>query len=388
MNSVTLQLIKAALWKAEIPTEEITEKVFQELQEQTISILCFDVLEKCNMGESLRNRWTMDFAKQVSKFAVYIEAQNRLINDLKDLEYIPVILKGLSATQYYPEPAYRAVGDIDFLLFPHTGDDLNQVTALLQAKGYKVGGDNGRHIEFSKNGISFELHRYFSRTTTQGEIELDNIIKNSTAVERTLKKWSQSEFYSFADEVNGVIFLQHINQHLSPGLGFRQIVDWAYYVENVVTDEFWEQKLKPLTERTGLTVLAESITRMCEIYLGAPRHSWAQKADKKTCERLFRLVDEAGNFGFKKSRKDKQVTDVLANGVGFRALQARGLRNWPAAQKHKILRPFAWLYQIGRYIKKGLFERDKNSEGLWASYKRHKEQDRLFKKLGLWKYRK
>ena len=153
--------------------------------------------------------------------------------------------------------------------------------------------------------------------------------------------------------------------------------------------EFWKQTLKPLTDKVGLTTLAITVTKMCEIYLEEPKHSWAATADEKVCRELFQLLDESGNFGRKKNRKDNSVTTVLNQRAGgFKGLQQRGLHHWPAAQKHRILRPFAWLYQIGRYIKKGLFERDKNSEGLWASYKRHKEQDRLFKKLGLWKYRK
>lgn len=31
-----------------------------------------------------------------------------------------------------------------------------------------------------------------------------------------------------------------------------------------------------------------------------------------------------------------------------------GMRHWKAAQKYKILRPFAWLYQIFRYGWKGI----------------------------------
>lgn len=80
-------------------------------------------------------------------------------------------------------------------------------------------------------------------------------------------------------------------RHVSFGLGLRQIIDGMFFVEAVVSYDFWQQKLKPLAERTGLTILAVIVTRMCEIYLGAPMHSWASDADINACEKLFILLD-------------------------------------------------------------------------------------------------
>lgn len=87
--------------------------------------------------------------------------------------------------------------------------------------------------------------------------------------------------------------------------------------------------------------------------------------------------------------KDIAVTSVLNQCIGgIKGLQKRGLSHWSAAQKHKIFRSFAWLYQIGRYVKKALFERNPDSEGLWSSFKRHRQQKKLFKKLEIGQYRK
>lgn len=390
MNCTTLNILKSSFWQKPIPSEEITSEVYQELYDQTISVLVYDVIGHCKVDDTLKMKWTEAFARQVATFVNYLEEQERLVTLLQSKGYTPAILKGLSAAMYYPEPAYRAVGDIDFLPFPRENDGVEKISELLRNSGFIFSEDNNpRHLGFSKNGISYEMHRYFSMKETKGEKEIDELIEGSTVVERCLKGWPEYHFYSFPDEINGLIFLQHINQHLISGLGLRQIIDWMFFVESVVTDEFWKQTLKPLTDKVGLTTLAITVTKMCEIYLEEPKHSWAATADEKVCRELFQLLDESGNFGRKKNRKDNSVTTVLNQRAGgFKGLQQRGLHHWPAAQKHRILRPFAWLYQIGRYIKKGLFERDKNSEGLWASYKRHKEQDRLFKKLGLWKYRK
>lgn len=386
MNKLTLDILKTTLWQTPVPTDEITQEVYQELFDQTLLTLVFDTVESCNMDSTLHNKWMGQYAHQLTTFNDYMEEQKKLVHLMEGQGYKPAILKGLSAAMYYPEPAYRAVGDIDFLLYPRDAEAFSKATELLKEKGYTFSPDkNPRHLGFSKNGFDYEMHRYFSHRESEGELLLDKIIDSSTIVERKFDKWPDYPFYSFPDEINGLIFLQHIKQHLVSGLGLRQIIDWLYYVEAVVTEEFWQQTLKPLTDRVGLTTLAITVTRMCEIYLGAPIHTWAQDADKDACNRLFILIDESGNFGRKMNRKDNRVTTALnQRGLSFKGLQQRGLYHWTAAQKHKFLRPFAWIYQICRYIKEGLFKRDPNSEGLFKSFKRHREQKKLFKKLGLW----
>lgn len=390
MNSLTLNILKSSLWHRPSTSETITSEIYRELSEQTVQVLAYDTVEQCQIDDALLKRWTSDYARQISVFTKYLEEQERLVKLLKEKGTVPVIVKGLSAAMYYPEPSYRAVGDIDFLLCPGGEKRFAEMTDYLNGKGFVLSEhSNSRHLGLSKNGFSYEMHRYFSEKSSKGEEELDRLIADSTPVEQELKNWTDYHFYSFPDEINGLVFLQHINQHLISGIGLRQIIDWMYFVESVVTDEFWKQTLKPLTDRVGLTNLAITVTRMCEMYLGEPEHSWAAMADKGACRDLFTLIDEAGNFGHKINRKDQRVTTTLnQKGLTLKEMQRRGLYHWKAAQKHKILRPFAWLYQICRYIKEGLLKRDSNYDGVFKSFKRHRQQKKLFKKLEVGQYRK
>lgn len=389
MKSLSLDILKSALWHLPVPSDPITSEVYQELFDQTVHLLVYDITEQCHMDESLRERWAANYAKQISLFAKYLMEQQELVKLLKDKDVVPVILKGLSAAMYYPEPLYRVIGDIDFMLCPGGEERFAEITALLKEHGFIVSEKkNPRHLCFSKNGFSYEMHRHFSEKASKGEEELDRIINKSTPVEKSANDWPEFHFYSFPDEINGLILIQHINQHLISGLGLRQIIDWMFFVEAVVTDEFWEHTFKPLADRTGLTTLAVTVTKLCEMYLGAPKHSWAAEADVSACKELFALIEESGNFGRKRNVKDNRVTTMLnQKGLSFKGLQQRGLYHWKAAQKHKILRPFAWIYQICRYIKEGLIKRDPNYEGFFTSFKRHRQQKKLFKKLKIWQYR-
>ena len=66
-------------------------------------------------------------------------------------------------------------------------------------------------------------------------------------------------------------------------------------------------------------------------------------------ERIF--LD--GNFGIKRSVSEGINHNIKKAGL-FKHLQAMGMIHWKAAQKHKFLIPFAWLYQIFRYGLKGI----------------------------------
>ena len=220
MNKLTIELIKSALWSEPIPNEEITPEVYKELREHTIHVLVYDVVEKAIMRDKLQNRWVRDFANQVNSFSIYMNTQKEIHDLLLGEGIIPVVLKGLMAAKYYPEPAYRCLGDIDIFPFSQEQNTVQKVVTLLKENGYEVGEDDGRHIECKKNEMILEIHYFFSTKKTAGDIELDKILNDSTPVESVIEKWPESVFYTFKDEVNGLIFLQHINQHLISGLGF------------------------------------------------------------------------------------------------------------------------------------------------------------------------
>ena len=81
--------------------------------------------------------------------------QQKLIRLLKDHQIPFVILKGTAAAYYYPNPDYRAMGDIDFMV---REEDFLPTITLLEQNGYIHSHDhedNDRHESFEKDGIHF-----------------------------------------------------------------------------------------------------------------------------------------------------------------------------------------------------------------------------------------
>jgi hypothetical protein len=118
--------------------------------------------------------------------------------------------------------------------------------------------------------------------------------------------------------------------------------------------------------------------------LGLPRGdlNWCKAADKHLCKELLDYIFQSGNLGECYGQCSDVINAVInTNEKGvFRNLEARGIENWQACHKHKWLKPFAWIYQIFRYIKK-LFSMENPlqtmTKGLWKANERPKLLARL-----------
>lgn len=382
MDQLALDIIKTALYNAPVTKGTVTLEILDQFREHTIHALVADAVLKYDMASGVREKVEQYLALQMKQYAEYMSEQGRVVKTLLKEGVIPVILKGSSSAMYYPEPGLRAMGDIDLMVFPKNDESFDIARKALCGMGFTESEEQEqRLLNLNKGKLEIEMHRVFTNSRTQNEKRIEELLCNSTPVEQCASGYSHV-FYSFPVQVNGIILLEHISRHIYSGLGLRQIIDWLMYVDAVLNEDFWANKFRPIVSKVGLETLAKVTTRMGEIYLGTPQHAWCSDVDEACCEQLFQLIDEAGNFGRSLNFKDKSTKSVLNNRITFKKLQQRGLSHWPAAQKHKLLSPFAWLYQIFRYIKKGL-KRDKNSVGLVANYKEHRKQKQLFAALGI-----
>lgn len=312
--------------------------------------------------------------------------QQQLLVDLLSKAEIPcVILKGLAAAMYYPDPMLRQLGDIDLIVVP---EDFSKTYTLMTSEGYTTSDPmegNDRHVHFRKDGVTIELHRSYAVLNTRAAEELldrwifDAIAQTVTGI---AGEWS---FPVLPEPLNGLTLLAHISQHLEGGLGLRQLIDWVMYVARELPDEKWAA-FQRMTEPLGLTQLAKTSARLGQIYLGLPEQNrhWCMDADASVCEALLAYAFECGNFG-KKAGMSNTVTMVLSHSDGlcgaFRNLQSRGESNWEAYQKHRWLKPFCWIYQIIRYARFGL-KRENAFSNLKKDYASSKKRNELMTALG------
>lgn len=351
----------SAVMKSE-PVPELNEEACQEAKAQSVyPLICTDSLAMKYISNNVRLMWE----------------QQQLANVFGGIPY--VILKGSCAAIYYPQPIRRALGDIDILVDPK---HFNSAQGRLEKAGYLKSDSDDRHIHYRHNDVTIELHKRFATLNTAKQEELlDEWLYFG---KHTVGKIGKYSFPMPADDLNGLVLLTHINQHLEEGLGLRQILDWLMYVKHSLPDDRW-LSFKEKTDTLGLTLLAKTIAKFGQEYLKLNQEiTWCLDADDKTVEKLVDYIIECGDFG-RKDAPNNTVIMIMSHGRGvwgiFKNLQERGLKNWKSVQRHNWLRPFAWIYQLCRYVTKGL--QKKGIKSLRDNIKASNKRNMLLDELGL-----
>lgn len=359
-----IELIKAALWGTDSKGLEITREAYDDMNSHAVLLLLAGTLSDFKMSPEIRSECDRVMLQQVSFYCHYKYAQDHLPIDVPY-----VILKGTSAALYYPHPEFRTMGDIDIMT---RHEDYTAACEMLLRNGYKEVtsanvSERARHREFEKNGINIEVHLFFASMNDADKAkEFDDLIIENI-----------NSSHILPDLINGLVLLEHINQHLEQGLGLRQILDWMMFVDNCLSDEKWLE-FQNYVKRIGLEVLAIVTTRMCEIYLGLAEHTWCSNADENICKQLMKYVLDCGNFGNKINNDDiiavSRFSKIKHPVKLIKALQKRGLQNWNRAEVF-FLRPFAWLHELLHYRKKDLLWHRGNLDA--------KDRDKMLDTLGV-----
>lgn len=384
-------LIAAAIGEQplDLPPDIPWGEVCDELSMHAISGLFSEQLPTLNLPPDVLTFWKKQSLMQFSGGMQLRHAQSKLVVLLK-AENIPfAILKGTAAAMYYPDPTLRIMGDVDLFVRPA---DFERVLAFLADNGYErtdPDEDNFRHTQVQKDGARFEVHRHFSHLNNPAHARyIDGRMEEDLSrVEWIADEWG--EFPALPTVTNGLVLLEHVAHHLEGGLGLRQIIDWVAYVKCCLSDTQWHGEFAAAATACGLDTLAIVLTRMGQLFLGLPTAhiTWCADADEVLCEQLMDLVYDYGNFG-NKDIVGNRVATVMGTAktpaTFFRYLQEVGCRNWPAAKRHRWLRPFAWAYQLGRFAVRGV----RNAASLpsvKASAQTIKQRDRLFEQLGVYR---
>ena len=370
VDQAVFDIIQASLWGKKPP--QVDRKIYEELVAHTIHTLPAGILSSISMDPELRSEWVKENYLQVTHNVNY-----RYEQDALPISVPYAILKGTEAAQYYPHPEFRNMGDIDIIT---RREDFLSVCNMLIQGGYteyipKYTGETIRHRIFTKEDIMVEVHKYFAMFNDKESAEyVDNLIINQI-----------DDTHRLPDFVNGIVFLEHISQHMEEGLGLRQIIDWMMFVHQCLPDEKWEE-FRYMTICAGVEKLAIICTRMCEIFLGLPERAWSKEADEALCKRLMEYVLACGNFGnkreYKSFRSEKMLSIARSPTAIFTLLQRYGMYNWKSAKKHPILKPFAWLYQTFRYVRI-TFTRRISVKALVGEYSISRKRNKLFDDLGV-----
>ena len=395
-QTILLELLKSSLFDQPLELPQSADSVdwdavLKEAVDQTVAgIVAPTVLKVCEKipDSKCNQNWKALSFKICVGYVCILREQTQLVKLFEDNGIPLIILKGNASALYYPQPSQRTMGDIDFLIPQNKFKDSER---LMEKSGYvRVygGEEDDRHIGYVKNGVLFEMHHHFSSFGLDIEPVVISGLKR--AVRANVEN---AEFPMLPVLENGIVLLAHIRQHLMEeaySLGLRQVIDWMMYVFRYCNSELddgtkWDDKFLALAKEFRLDKLAIAVTCICKKRIGLPKTPhWCNRADERTADELFHEIMTSGNFGSKIESKDltiKQGVVLYRNEGFFKRLQSSGLQNWEMAEKHPILRPFAWVYQSCRII--GIIIRKMLTGNEMMQVKEANAKTKLLKKLGI-----
>ena len=361
-NNNVFELIKLSLWGKGNPTVDLS--VYQEMKNHAIVALPASVLSSLNLPPEVVSEWRKNIFQQIAYYDIYKYVQSNLPIDVPY-----VILKGTSAALYYPHPEYRSMGDIDIITRREDYDSSCEamINNAWRETTSRIDKERGRHRSFEKKGIIVEIHAFFASM---------NDVKKAKALD-DLIVCNITDNHILPDLINGLVLIDHVNQHMEEGIGLRQIIDWMMFVDKCLTDDKWNE-FETMAEQTGLKKLAVTTTKMCELYLGLPTQKWCMDADDKLSRELMEYVMKCGNFGVKLNKADafyvSRLHQLRHPITAIKDLQHKGCENLAIA-RNPILRPFAWIVEGMRHICK--------TPIIMKKYRKARRTNALFKSLGV-----
>ena len=327
---------------------------------------------------------------------VRVQAEHGELHEIMQEAGIPyVTMKGCASAAYYPEPELRSMGDVDFLV---PEEDIPLGIEALEDHGFQRD-----QYEFTTNQSAYlrppmttwEIHKSPSGIPNGsiGDLirkELSDMIETAILYER-----DGSRFYVPNKYHHGLILLLHKISHMTTsGIGLRHLCDWAVFESSFSDKDFtemYERKLKLF----GIWRFAQIMTRVCEVYLGAPKHEWAQNSEisPKLLEDIIEDVFSGGNFGHKdenRQREIKYLTDRKKGQLGNKGLVAQAfssmnekvLVNHSKIKKYKVLLPVGWIIESGKYLSALAFGKRKNT-GTTAMLKEAAKRKKIYSDMGL-----
>lgn len=216
------------------------------------------------------------------------------------------VFKGQTVASYYPTPEIRTSGDVDFYVFKK---DWDRAKFLLEKEVTITDDHSGQHLEFTKDGIPFEMH-YHTAVFASGskqrywdelidsyfEEVLDHIVINGVEVP------------TLPPTLNVIYLFVHIYHHfLKEGIALRQFIDWMMFFEakhkDIVLPEL-TAKLDKLGLLSTFKAFGAVLTEVLGMDAACFPYSLTE-SDKRYVDKIMTIVLRYGNFG-KYGRKEQQ----------------------------------------------------------------------------------
>ena len=250
--------------------------------------------------------WMGEYTKIVRRNTKTDDAVAWLAKFLQSNDIGFFVFKGQIVALYYPTPEIRTSGDVDFYVFKK---DWDRAKSFLEKEVTITNDHSGHHLEFTKDGIPFEMHYHtavFASSSKQRYWDeliesyfddiLDHVVINGVEVP------------TLPPTLNAIYLFIHIYHHfLKEGIALRQFIDWMMFFE-AKHDEIVVSELTAKLELLGLLRAFKAFGAILTEVLGMDVKFFPYSLtyrDKNYVDKIMSIVLRYGNFG-KYGRKEQQ----------------------------------------------------------------------------------
>lgn len=242
--------------------------------------------EDAKTSQNLQQALFQTIIKQTRRLGTFEKLLDRL-----SAEQIPVILfKGCVVNKYYPDPAIRTFGDIDFLV---DIKDRERLDVLMVELGYTKSVQEETVWMYCKGAEIYEVHTSLMPSLTVLEPNVQGFV--TSAWENTVPT-KRNHIFTLEPNYHFIFLLLHLAKHMrSTGAGVRMYLDLALMYKNEPMLDL--EKLKSIAEILGFLDFLGAATSLCERWFGISGFATA-KIEPKIMVALEEYVMAAGVFGF------------------------------------------------------------------------------------------
>lgn len=200
------------------------------------------------------------------RYEQYRKAISELAGFYNSHGYKMMVLKGYACSLDWPKPSHRPCGDIDIWQF----GDFKKADGLLSSeKGIAVDKSHHHHTVFYWRDFMVENHYDFIDTSIRSSSrKMESVFKELGTDDSHYTDVDGERVYLPTPNLHALFLIRHMVDHFtSVSISLRQLLDWAFFVENHTKEIDWAWLNKILSDNK-LSDFTNCLNAICVEDLG------------------------------------------------------------------------------------------------------------------------
>lgn len=256
-----LQLVKLGIGTskdAEIPKDIDWEALKALADVQGLSAVVLDGIDKLNTNQpnstnTLSLEFKLEWIGEVlqdyeQRYALYQKAIGNLAGFYNQHGFKMMVLKGYACSLDWPKPEHRPCGDIDIWMFGRQNeaddalDKWFKSSSVQGVQGFEIDNSQHHHTVFEWNGFTVENHYDFINVHHHPSHRgLEVIFKELGKDDSHYVEVGGEKVYVPSPNQHALFLLRHALNHFpSIGINFRNVLDWAFFIEKHTKEIDWK----------------------------------------------------------------------------------------------------------------------------------------------------